>query len=244
MFLNALQCGDFWKRLFIVFVWTDENGGFRIRWCHTLNSACPVRHAIIFPFVWTGGNNSNSPLWGCAGERVEMVVKCVVGPFWWINLPHVENASPKTVPRCTLPTNSTRSPAQPCRTRPSKGDSWSIKIQANLPWLTFLQFTESFSKMRQKLMNVCVVGNWVFFHHLGKANKQRTSLSLFLEHVSCANNHVTKLSIQSRYGVGWGGGGVIAEIMDWNHVPTRIFFTLSFQSCVSCVHNWDDHSSV
>ena len=60
-----------------------------------------------------------------------------------------------------------------CRIWLSKGDSWSIKIQANLPWLTFLQFTESFSKMRQKLMNICVVGNWVFFHHLGKANKQR-----------------------------------------------------------------------
>ena len=96
-----------------------------------------------------------------------------------------------------------------CRIRLSKGDSWSIKIQANLPWLTFLQFTESFSKMRQKLMNVCVVGNWVFFHHLGKANKQRTSLSLFLEHVSCANNHVTKLPVHSCYGWrgGEGGGG-------------------------------------
>ena len=28
---------------------------------------------------------------------------------------------------------------------------------------------------------------------------------MFLEHVSCANNHVTKLSIHSRYGVGGGG---------------------------------------
>ena len=30
----ALQGGDFWKRKFIVFVWTGKNGGFQIRWRH------------------------------------------------------------------------------------------------------------------------------------------------------------------------------------------------------------------
>ena len=28
--------GDFWKRRFIVFVWMCENGGFQIRWRHTI----------------------------------------------------------------------------------------------------------------------------------------------------------------------------------------------------------------
>ena len=36
----------------------------------------------------------------------------------------------------------------------------------------------------------------------------------------------------------------ITEIMEWNHVQTRLFLRLSFQSCVSCVHNWDDLSNV
>ena len=34
-FKNALQSGDFWKSRLFVYVWTDENGGFRTRWCHT-----------------------------------------------------------------------------------------------------------------------------------------------------------------------------------------------------------------
>ena len=29
-FQNAFQSGDFWLRLILVYVWTDENGGFRI----------------------------------------------------------------------------------------------------------------------------------------------------------------------------------------------------------------------
>ena len=96
-----------------------------------------------------------------------------------------------------------------CRIRPSKGDSWSIQyntIQANLPWLTFLQFTQSFSKMRQKLMNVCVVGNWVFFHHLGKANKQRNKfVSVSWACVLCKRscNEITYTLVV----LGGGGGG-------------------------------------
>ena len=39
--------------------------------------------------------------------------KCIVGLFWGQNCRHVENASPKTVPQCTLTTILTRSPAQP-----------------------------------------------------------------------------------------------------------------------------------
>ena len=34
LFKNALQSEDFWKRWLLVYVWTDENRGFRIRWCH------------------------------------------------------------------------------------------------------------------------------------------------------------------------------------------------------------------
>ena len=34
LFKNALQSGDFWKRRLLIFVWMDQNGGFRIRWCH------------------------------------------------------------------------------------------------------------------------------------------------------------------------------------------------------------------
>ena len=50
-FPDVSQSGDFWKRhQTIVFVWTEENGGFRIRWCHTSYSACPVEHAIVFPW--------------------------------------------------------------------------------------------------------------------------------------------------------------------------------------------------
>ena len=32
---NAFQRGDFWINLLLVYVWTDENGGFRIPWSHT-----------------------------------------------------------------------------------------------------------------------------------------------------------------------------------------------------------------
>jgi len=55
----------------------------------------------------------NSLLWGCAGDRVEMVVKCIVGPFWGRIFNMGANSSPKTVPHCTLTTISTQSPARP-----------------------------------------------------------------------------------------------------------------------------------
>ena len=52
VFEKGPQSGIFWKRALSVFVWTDANAGFRIRWCHTSYSACPVRDAIdrIFSF--------------------------------------------------------------------------------------------------------------------------------------------------------------------------------------------------
>ena len=34
-FKNSLQSEDFWKRWPLAYVWRDENGGFRIRWCNT-----------------------------------------------------------------------------------------------------------------------------------------------------------------------------------------------------------------
>ena len=52
VFEKGPQSGIFWKRALSVFVWTDAKAGFRIRWCHTSYSACPVRDAIdrIFSF--------------------------------------------------------------------------------------------------------------------------------------------------------------------------------------------------
>ena len=32
LFKNAIQNGDFWERRLFVYMWTDENGGFRIQW--------------------------------------------------------------------------------------------------------------------------------------------------------------------------------------------------------------------
>ena len=46
------------------------------------------------------------------GDRVEMVVKCIVRLFWGTHFQHCGKFV-KTVPQCTLTTNSTRSPAQP-----------------------------------------------------------------------------------------------------------------------------------
>ena len=34
VFKNVLQREDFWKRWPLVYVWTDKNGSFRMRWCH------------------------------------------------------------------------------------------------------------------------------------------------------------------------------------------------------------------
>ena len=60
---NGRQSGVFWKGRFILLVWTDENGGFRIQWCHKSYSACPVWYAFVFPIhcfsisVWTSEND-------------------------------------------------------------------------------------------------------------------------------------------------------------------------------------------
>ena len=49
----------------LVYVWTDENGGFRIRWNHilivlrTLCKGC-YRISKVFVFSWTGKNLSNT----------------------------------------------------------------------------------------------------------------------------------------------------------------------------------------
>ena len=49
VFKNGPQSGDFWKRLPFVNVWTDENRGFRIRWCHT---SYRITQAIVFRIVF------------------------------------------------------------------------------------------------------------------------------------------------------------------------------------------------
>ena len=55
-FQNAFQSGDFWLRLILVYVWTDENGGFRILYHdvihHIPRELCmlaPWGSAIVFP---------------------------------------------------------------------------------------------------------------------------------------------------------------------------------------------------
>ena len=62
LFKNALKSGDFWKRRFLVYVWTDENGDFRKRWCHT-SFTTSITHALwgmlsyfhrFSVLVWTG----------------------------------------------------------------------------------------------------------------------------------------------------------------------------------------------
>ena len=52
----------------------------------------------------------SSLLWGCAGDWVEMVVKCIVGLFWRRIFNMAANSSPRTVPQCTLTTILTQSP--------------------------------------------------------------------------------------------------------------------------------------
>ena len=47
-FKNAPQSGELWKRWLLVYVWTGENRGFRIQWCHTSHHACSVRDTIVF----------------------------------------------------------------------------------------------------------------------------------------------------------------------------------------------------
>ena len=54
---NALQSGDFWKRQLFIYAWTDENGGFRIRWCHVLLAWRMLREGcyhiyIVVAFSW------------------------------------------------------------------------------------------------------------------------------------------------------------------------------------------------
>ena len=82
LFKNALQSEDFWKRWPLVYVWTDENAGFRIRWrnapftasmTHALQGMLSYFHCLAFSYgraktiriryVWTciffenGGKN-------------------------------------------------------------------------------------------------------------------------------------------------------------------------------------------
>ena len=54
---NALQSGDFWKRRLFIYEWTDENRGFRIRWCHILLAWRMLRKwryriYIVVAFSW------------------------------------------------------------------------------------------------------------------------------------------------------------------------------------------------
>ena len=48
-FKNGPWSGDFKKRRLLVYVWTDANGGFRIRWCHTLYTTTIRMDIIVFP---------------------------------------------------------------------------------------------------------------------------------------------------------------------------------------------------
>ena len=59
LFKNALQSEDFWKRWPLVYVWTDENAGFRIRWrnapftasmTHALQGMLSYFHCLAFSY--------------------------------------------------------------------------------------------------------------------------------------------------------------------------------------------------
>ena len=45
LFKRALQSEDLWKYCLLVYEWTDENGGFLIRWCHT-SFTTSITHAL------------------------------------------------------------------------------------------------------------------------------------------------------------------------------------------------------
>ena len=53
LFENGLQSGYFWKRRFPVVVWTGENGAFRKRWRHGLDSTFhPIWRTILLQCCW------------------------------------------------------------------------------------------------------------------------------------------------------------------------------------------------
>ena len=54
LFESALHSGNFWKRCFGVFVWTDENGTFRKRLGHTISSN-PLRAILETYSIWPDG---------------------------------------------------------------------------------------------------------------------------------------------------------------------------------------------
>ena len=45
LFKSTLHSEDFWKCWLLVYAWTDENGGFRIRWCHSSLTTI-ITHAL------------------------------------------------------------------------------------------------------------------------------------------------------------------------------------------------------
>ena len=115
-----------------------------------------------------------------------------------------------------------------------------IKIQVISPWLTFLQFTESFSKMRQKLMNICVVEIWVFSHHLGKRKKKKNKqTSKQVCWVLC--KHLWYAWVRRR-GVGGGGAGWknCRHYTEINQVKEKSRHDLLrvFKSLSRCLNKW------
>ena len=54
IFSKCLQGGDFWLRLILVYVWTDENGGFRILYHdvihHIPRELCMLRKGVLSYF--------------------------------------------------------------------------------------------------------------------------------------------------------------------------------------------------
>ena len=71
LFKNALQSEDFWKRLLFVYVWTDENGGFRIQLYDDVIH--PINH---IPLAWRMLHK------GC--HRISIVLAFLCGRvFFW-----------------------------------------------------------------------------------------------------------------------------------------------------------------
>ena len=81
-----------------------------LSWQHWINFFDPLQKPTFELFERVIGLTEFATL--SAGDRVKMVVKCIVGLFWGTHFQH-GGKFVKTVPQCTLTTNSTRSSAQP-----------------------------------------------------------------------------------------------------------------------------------
>ena len=87
---------------------------------------------MIRVYNWRGGlisEDAYSPLWGCTGDGLQMVVRCIMALLNWGRIFNMAaNSSPKTVPQCTLTTISTRSLSQ------HRSGEWAAVYSVSRHW--------------------------------------------------------------------------------------------------------------